>query len=351
MASMESILTQSQLNTIKDNLAKIFIEEQEGIIKIDLNEYKNQAEQIIKAAKYQKEMKGKNFEILNLTARKQALLAKGYLLIMKFRAYLFDEEINYRYYIRTSGSDIKYEKAIEFNEDNIAKYMRFKKDRIVFNEGKLNESDINEMYSSFANYYSDRYMYPDINDYMQLALNSNSARVVRSNIMNQYYSLNPGLKNAKTYKYQLFSRGHIMEAIDISTSEVLLNSNIESFSDIASVNSLMDSYVFGKNLNRDTVTASAGADNNITKTSVKSTDADLYSYYTIVSQLSKILSIIDNGFESEEKRIATFKNLFMDKSKYINEEDFQEVANLAYEKLLKDIEDSIKKINLKNIKI
>lgn len=352
MANTENILTQNQINTIKKNLAKIFVEDQTDEIGIDLKEYKRQAEQIIRTAKFEKGMASKNFEILNLTSRKQALLAKGYLLIMKFRAFLFDEDINYRYYIKASGDMPTYDRAVEFSENDISKYMRFRARKIVFNESKLKDSDVNKMYSDFANYYSNRYMVPDVNDYMRLITGTNlPGRIVRSSIMNQYYSQNPSLRNAKTNRYQVFTRGHIMEAIDISTSEVLENIDVNLTSSVASVSSLMDSYVFGRNLNYDSVAASAGADNNITKTSIKATSADLYDYYTIVSQLTTIINIIDNGFESEEKRMATFQRLFMDRSKYISEEEFQQIADSAYKKLLDNIEKSFKKVDLKNIKI
>ena len=142
MANAENILSQSQINTIKKAVARAFVEEQEGSLKIDLLQFKRQANQIIKMAKFQKGMLSKNFEILNLTARKQALLAKGYILIMEFRHYLFDEEINYRYYIKADGDTSAYEKAVEFTESDISKYMKFRKDKIVFNESKLKQSDI-----------------------------------------------------------------------------------------------------------------------------------------------------------------------------------------------------------------
>lgn len=347
----DNILSTSQINTIKKAIAKVFIEEQDGNLKIDLLQFNQQANQIIKMAKYQKGMLSKNFEILNLTSRKQALLAKGYILIMEFRHYLFEEEINYRYYIKSKGDAPSYEKAVEFSENDISKYMKFNKDKIVFNESKLKESKINEAYSNFASYYSNLYMTPDINDYMRLIKGTKlPGRIVRSNIMNQYYSQNPKLKNVKTNRYQVFTRGHIMEAIDISTSQVLqtLDGNAAINENTASITSLMTQYMFGKNLNYDNVTASAGADNNITKTSIKATGADLYDYYTIVSQLSSIIDIINNGFNSEEERINTFQKMFMDKSKYISEEDFQNVAQKAYDKLLDDIDSQLKqtKINI-----
>lgn len=347
----DNILSTSQINTIKKAIAKVFIEEQDGNLKNDLLQFNQQANQIIKMAKYQKGMLSKNFEILNLTSRKQALLAKGYILIMEFRHYLFEEEINYRYYIKSKGDAPSYEKAVEFSENDISKYMKFNKDKIVFNESKLKESKINEAYSNFASYYSNLYMTPDINDYMRLIKGTKlPGRIVRSNIMNQYYSQNPKLKNVKTNRYQVFTRGHIMEAIDISTSQVLqtLDGNAAINENTASITSLMTQYMFGKNLNYDNVTASAGADNNITKTSIKATGADLYDYYTIVSQLSSIIDIINNGFNSEEERINTFQKMFMDKSKYISEEDFQNVAQKAYDKLLDDIDSQLKqtKINI-----
>lgn len=347
----DNILSTSQINTIKKAIAKVFIEEQDGNLKIDLLQFNQQANQIIKMAKYQKGMLSKNFEILNLTSKKQALLAKGYILIMEFRHYLFEEEINYRYYIKSKGDAPSYEKAVEFSENDISKYMKFNKDKIVFNELKLKESKINEAYSNFASYYSNLYMAPDVNDYMRLIKSTKlPGRIVRSNIMNQYYSQNPKLKNAKTNRYQVFTRGHIMEAIDISTSQVLqtLDSNAAINEDTASITSLMTQYMFGKNLNYDNVAASAGADNNITKTSIKATGADLYDYYTIVSQLSSIIDIINNGFNSEEERMNTFQKMFMDKSKYISEEDFQNVAQKAYDKLLDDIDSQLKqtKINI-----
>ena len=193
-------------------------------------------------------------------------------------------------------------------------------------------------------------MIPDVNDYMRLIKGTKQpGRIVRSNIMNQYYSQNPKLRNLKTNRYQVFTRGHIIEAIDISASQVLQNLDNNTINeDVASITSLMTQYTFGQNLSYDNVAASAGADNNITKTSIKATGADLYDYYTIVSQLSNIIDIINNGFNSEKERINTFQKMFMDKSKYISEEDFQNVAQKAYNKLLDDIDTQLKqtKINI-----
>ena len=154
-----------------------------------------------------------------------------------------------------------------------------------------------------------------------------SGRIVTSAIMDKYIKANPGLLSKKTGNYQMFNRGHIYEAIDDAAATIIKND--EDVSD-----ELMEKYVFGKYLALDTIIASRGGDNPITNTSIKSESADLYDYNTIKKQLEQIKYILDNGLISQEETSERIKDLFLEKTKFANEDDYERAAQKAFDKLL-----------------
>ena len=153
--------------------------------------------------------------------------------------------------------------------------------------------------------------------------------LVRSHMMSLHERDNPGLR-AKDGRYQLFNKGHVLEALDTAISDIVTH-NFE-ISD-----SMMETYVFGKHLQLDSVKASQGADNNFTKTSIKSGSADLYDFFTIRSQLEVIQNILNGKFDRTKAEEA-ITNMFMHQSKYAPGEEFQKTADFAVDKLLSEMQ-------------
>jgi hypothetical protein len=127
---------------------------------------------------------------------------------------------------------------------------------------------------------------------------------------------------------QTFNKGNIYEGVDVSTSEAELHNLQHIFS-------VVRNYLFGKYLAHDQIIASQGGDNPFSNTSIKSGQASLYSYSTIGKQLSLIRDLIDsNIFKSTEQIASDIKFLFLNKGKFNNNDEFNEVANDALDRLL-----------------
>lgn len=328
--SNDNILSSQQVNSLYKQVAKAFSEETENSLKIDLLEFKKQVDLILKQVKLEEvfhsgnPQKHKGWKILNQTARKRALMARGYVLIFKFREYLLNEKINYRYYFEDKQG---ISHATTFTEDNIMKYIKFGNQSIQLDPSRAKLADVAGEYNDLINHFFNMYTNPDENRYMRVPEGA-YGRIVRSSIMRQYEHSNPGLRT-KNNRYQMFNKGHIYEAIDISISDMLEHNETED---------VIESYVFGKYLSLDNVRASQGADNAITNTSIKSGGADLYDYSTIRNQLELIANILKGGLYTGEELASIIEQTFLHQSKFINEEDFHKAAENAVNKLLKDFE-------------
>lgn len=333
----EKVLTPRQISALYRMVAQAFAEELDGSLRIDILNLQGQLKKIISEMNLEEVMhssnpqKHKGWKIANLSPRKRALAARGYILIFKFREYLLNESIDYRYYYEDNQGVTR---ATTFNESNIAKYMKFGESGIQINPSEAKYADAAKDFSDFVNYYFQQYTNPDVNSYMRLTSNG-YGRVVRSNIMKQYYHSNPGLKT-KNNRYQMFNKGHIYEAIDTSISYALQKD--ESLEDKA-----IEGYVFGKYLALDNIKASQGGDNPITNTSVKSGGADLYDFYTIKQQLETISMLLNAGPQDKDTMINKIESMFLHKSKFIDENAFHKTASIAVEKLLKDLQKLDKK--------
>lgn len=327
MATVNNILSPSQKRNITNLISQTFQEDLYGQLTLDLIEFKKQVNNILQQMKL--EPVNKKYQFMNHTSRKNALAAKGYLLIFKFREFLLNEEIDYRYYFNDNAGNSK---AISFKEKDILKYIKFGKEGIQINPTPLKKEEIDKQYSIFMNHYFTLYTVPDVNEYMRLIeTNTISVRIVRSAIMKKFESSNPGLRKKDSHYYQTFNKGHIYEAIDSSISEMLSKNEEES-------DELITRYVFGKYLRRDTIGGSRGGDNPITNTSIKSGQADLYDYITIQKQLVEIKKILDLGLTSPEEAKKTIKNLFLHESKFESEELYEKSAEDALNKLLSILE-------------
>lgn len=220
-------------------------------------------------------------------------------------------------------------------EENIMNFIKFGREGLQINPttAKLGSSAA-EVYNLLINEYYQSYIKVGADgkgDYMQKG--TNYGFLVRSRIMQLYENENGGLR-AKNGRYQIFNKGHIIEALDTAISEIIAN-------DFQISDSLMEKYVFGKYLQLDSIKASQGADNNITKTSIKSGSADLYDFFTIRNQLEIIQQILNGGFDKEQSEKQIMK-LFMHSSKYKNGQEFQETADKAINKLFEEMDKSLK---------
>lgn len=320
----DNILTENQKKSIRRAIAQTFAEDLNGHLTVNLNQFRNQINLVLRQMSLVPE--AKKYKFLNHTRTKNMIAAKGYLLIFKFRQFLLDEEIDYRYYYFDPKEG--YSKAVSFTEDNLIDYIKFGKNAIQINPTPLKKSEINAEYTAFASHFFTLYTVPDVNDYMRLIVGpSYSGRVVRSKIMNTYGRLNSGLRN-KRGGYQMFTRGHIYEAIDDAATEVMKNDEVGT-------DEIITKYVFGKYLAYDNIKASQGGDNPLTNTSIKSESADLYDYNTIRDQLIEIKAILDAGLVNPEIATEKIEKLFMNKTKYTTDKDFERSAQNALNNLLK----------------
>ena len=324
-----NILTDEQKRSITKLVTDSFAEDLQGQLQIDLINFMQRVNHILSQMKLIKI--NKKWEFFNYNDKMNMLAAEGYLLIFNFRQFLLGEEIDYRYYFFDGKEGAS--KAVSFSEKDILKYIKFGSSAIQLDSTSLKKATakINVEYSAFANHYFTMYTVPEINDYMRLIKSKNfSGRKVRKSIMDKYGKANPGLKKKGTRQYQFFNRGHIYEAIDSATSEILKKEEYAS----NELDELMEKYVFGKYLIRDNIKASKGGDNPITNTSIKSMDADLYDYSTIRDQLIEIKYILSNGLINQEEISKKIEDLFLEKTKFSTEEDYEKAAEKALNKLL-----------------
>jgi len=320
----ENILTESQKRGITKMIAKAFQEDLNGQLKMDLSFFKKQVNNIIRQMNLTEV--SKKWVFLNHTPRKNSLALKGYILIFKFRQFLLEEEIDYRYYYFDPKEG--YSKAVSFKEEDIINYVKFGKNAIQINPTTLKKAEINREYTAFVSHFFTLYTVPDVNDYMRLVSgNGYSGRMARSNIVKKYATANPGLLKKDGSRYQIFTRGHIYEAIDDAASEIMIKE--EDGSD-----ELVTKYVFGKYLAYDNIKATQGGDNPLTNTSIKSESADLYDYSTIKKQLIEIQEILNTGLVNPEEAGQRIENLFLNKTKYETEEAYEISAQKALDNLL-----------------
>lgn len=271
----------------------------------------------------------------------QIVAAKGYMLIFKFREWLLNEVINYRYYFNDSqGIMVK-----EWTEIEILEFMNFGLTGLIINYTKAKNSPNikDQQLDSFINHYFKLFTStpdpnPDKKDeflgpYMRLL--NNHKFIVRSVIMNRYFATNPSLKT-KEGKYANFNQGHIFEGLDITYFDLLQNYMKQN---MLNYTSQVEDLFFGKYLNSDNIKGSKGGDNFITNTSIKANKADLYDYKTIRQQLIDILKLLQTPNEEKIKEIL--REHFLSEEKLLN--NFNQSLDMAIEKILDSI--SLKNIN------
>lgn len=259
--------------------------------------------------------KYKGSRISRMGKKKRELLAEAYLIIFKVREYLLDESIDYRYYYNTDdgGAGI-----VSFQEEDILKYMKFGQFGLQILDSALKKQEKNTQYQSLLDLH-----YTNLMNGLQKST-TGGFYLVHSAIMNKYEITNPGLRK-KNNQYQVFTRGHIFEAMDIAFSEALQNNAISDFGAI-------EQAVFGKYLAYDSVAATKGGDNPLTMTQIKANAADILDYTTIIKNLQEILILLN--LKSREEMKMQIEKIFMDKDKYQSLNAFNNAANNAVDKLL-----------------
>ena len=348
----DRILSASQISGIKKNLEKIFSSEVNKELTMDLQKFLSQISRILKHLEQSTETvthtsgknagKVKGLSIAKSRTLSQRYLAQGYLLIFKFREFLLEQTIDYRYYY----SDNMGNHVTAFTEDEILKYIKFGTIAIQLNPGTLKNNKnpaLNNPYELLMNKY---YGVFTQGGYMRQGKNT-SGRFVANPTFTKYIGQNPKLINQRRpNSRQLFNAGHIYEAIDTAISAYLqlqkTKLNDKPLPGSAE-KQLLTSYIFGKYLMYDSKTASQGPDNTISNTSIKSNDADLYDYRTIIKQLRDIQKICKGGLKSPREITNKITELFLNKNDFDCEKQMEETAQLAFQKLTTMLNNQLKK--------
>lgn len=362
-ATKTNILTTSQINDIKKTIASLYATQVDNSLKLDLQKYLSRVNAILKvlettteavyhtSEKFKRDdgsYKQKGIEIVKKQALSQRYLAEGYLLIFKFREFLLETPINYRYYFTDSTGTTH---SREFSEENILKYIKFGQIAIEINASALQKNNksntrlISKTHDFLMNKY---YKIFTQGGYMRQA-KSSSRMFVGNPTFSKYVGQNPGLINQRQPdSRQLFTQGHIYEAIDTAISGLLQLK--EATFDARGVElpgsterQLLTSYVFGRYLAYDNIIASKGADNRISNTSIKSNDADLYDYRTIIKQLISIKKICEGNTLTPAKMRGEISKLFLDKNDFVSKQEMQAAASKLADKVLSEFSPGIKR--------
>lgn len=318
-SSKTKILDQKDINVVKERIGTIFGEDTAEYLNLNLNLLKAELLTIVNKIKliqvyHSNSLKVKGQRVSRMGKQKRMLLAEAYLLIFKVRQFLLNESINYRYYFNTQDSA----KVIQFDEDNILKYMKFGTFAIQILDSALKKEDTNSEYQSLIDQH-----YINLMNGVQPA-NTAGFYVVHSYIMDKYNTENPGLRK-KNNQYQIFTRGHLFEAMDIAFSESIENNTIQNFSAV-------EAAMYGKYLSYDSVAGTKGGDNAITMTQIKANAADIMDYSTILNDLNKILVLLE--MRDKQSIIAQIKELYLSRDKFESDLAFENAAEKAAEKLL-----------------
>lgn len=273
---------------------------------------------------HSKDNKHKGWKLATVTPRRQSLAFKGYLIIMKFRQWLTEKEINYRYYYEDSNG---VSHVTEFFEKVLGKYIKFSEAGIVLNAKALKLNNVKAEWDGYINQYFNLIT-------SRMVYENGKGFSVTESVLKQY-SANEKLKTVKG-KLQYFNKGHIYEAIDNSMSHIIQEE--KSLTEEAIIN-----YVFGKYLAYDNIKGSRSADNIITSTSIKSGGADLYDYITIYRQLKDIQLILTDGALTEENLKKKIIDNFLYEKNFDNcIKEFDDCVKESVDKITKQLKIALK---------
>lgn len=318
-------LSQSDIDSIQNEIATIFAEGSVEEMTLNLIELRKELDYITKKVELMSfGSKNNKYRIKNTSQEKRKLMAEAYLIIFKIREFLLNEKINYRYYFNASTSNgmVTGAKVIEFEEDELLKYIKFGKQGIQIASHILKKQEGNQQYQSLIDAH-----FTNLIAGIQNASGS-YFKVVHSYIMNRYEQMNPGLRK-QTGKgagsYQVFTMGHVYEAIDIAFSEAIEEKKIQDFS-------FIERATYGKYLNYDSIAGTKGGDNAITMTQIKANAADVLDFTTILKDLEQLKNIFSINVDKEAIKEG-IKKLYLDETKYQDIEAFEGAAEAATEKL------------------
>ena len=311
------ILSEKDIKDIQSNIAKLFTEDAQEKISFDVTALKQEIDTIVNKMKFievysSHSGKYKGSRISRMGRQKRAYLAEAYLLIFKIREFLLNEEIDYRYYYNTEESA----GVVSFSEKDILKYMKFGQFGIQILDSALKKQQSNTEYQALLDLH-----YANLMNGLQHS-QTKGFYVVHKAIMNKYEAMNPGLKQ-KSGSWQVFTRGHIFEAMDIAFSEAIQNQTIQDYGAI-------EQAVFGRYLAYDSVAGTKGGDNALTMTQIKANAADILDYTTIIKDLQEIKKLLELDREAMKPQI---EKLFMDQDKYQTLEAFNDAADAAVNRL------------------
>lgn len=344
--AQEKILSEQEKESIYQSIVQIFGEEGAKTISFNLGQFKTTVDSVVAEMdletthSYIDRTGNKPIEVIRKqmsqsVTRRNYLAMKGYLLIFKFREFLLNERINYRYYYQDNDGITQ---SREFGDLDLLNLAQFSDVGIRLNSSKIKQDahEGNQFFLTKMQQYINIYTNPPENDYMKVVGNQN-LRVVRKHIMNKYGSQNEGLKNKTGTAYQTFNMGHIFESLDITLTDVFLNY------EPSERDSHIDNYMFGKYLKRDNIIASKGADNFLSNTSIKSNEANLYSYNTIATQLYQIqqLLLLSSPIQIKEEIVNLFINTSGEKTNLVGNQ-LEQSSQKALNKLLSEIQKMFK---------
>lgn len=340
----EEFLDLNEAKNITDEVINLFSEELDESLNSRFAIFSTKVKNILNTIELEKKIQlnreNKPFVVYNANisdAKVRKAAFEGYLLIMQFREFLFNEVIDYRYYYEVKVNKKNVSRMIPFKDSELYKYIKFGEQGIKLNPTALkldyNTDNSNDLYNKYMTMFYNEFM----SEKYMTASKSPGYYVVTKHIFNEYSKKNPGLhqQNNKNV-HQLFNRGHVYESLDTSLTQLY---NIENKKPTYI---LMKNRHFGKFLKRDTIIASQGGDNPITNTSIKSNKANLYKYKTIVDQLKTIDEILDGKMKTKKELSLVIKPLFLSEEKYKTKKEINILLNNSIDLILNNLTKTVK---------
>ena len=318
LASSGPYLNDYAIKSIKNEIGNIFGEDTVKIVTINIEKLNKELNNSINKLETYKKNQG-GFKSLKNNSERKRLMAQAYLIIFKIREFLTGEKINYRYYYQTNDGHAG---VVEFEEDEILKYIKFGDTHIRIANAILSKQESNQKYQSLLDEHYNN-LYKGLQDDTE-----SNYKVVHSYIFDKYAQMNAGLRNDNNPdQYQRFNMGHFFEAVDISFTEAINENKINDYN-------FIERSVFGKYLYYDSVHGTKGGDNALTLTQIKANEADVLAYNTIIDDLKELRSLFNINAINKEEIKERIKNLYIHESKYEDIKLFEQTAENAADKLI-----------------
>lgn len=320
----KKIFSEADIDSILQNVSEIFGDETYSTINLNIEKFQKEIDKILNKVKliqvYNSHGKLKGYRIKYNSMEKRKLLAEGYLLIFKLREFLIGETIDYRYYYNLPDPPGGV-RVTTFSEDNILKMMSSAQLGFKIRQGEARKATEATEYQNLLDLH-----YMNIMNGLGPA-KDRSFLVTHTYIREKYASETEGkgLYKKDGKSPQVFTRGHVFEALDIAFSEAINSGKLEDFHSI-------EYSVFSKYLNYDNIAGTQGGDNQITMTQIKANAADLLDYATIIKDLEDIRNMLQ--LKNKVKLAEQIKEMYLNKTKYEQIEDFNKAAVQGAEKLL-----------------